>query len=112
MWREKESGKRPGRGRAAPSDGGVGVARGAAVADGGCGSGGDQDVLAVVLRGLGERVEDGGLDDPHHRVGAVLQRPDLDHLDHLVLRLLALGEGLPGLLGVLLQVAVHPACFI
>lgn len=93
------------------SNGGVGVACGAAVADGGGGGGGGQDVFCVVLR-LGERVEDARLHHPHHGVGPVLEGPDLDHLDHLVLGFLPLGQRLARLLRVLFQVAVHPTHLI
>lgn len=70
------------------------------MADGGSGGRRGQNVFSVVLLGLGQRVEDAWLDDPHDRVGPVLEGPDLDHLDHLVLRLFSLRQRLPGLLQV------------
>lgn len=51
-----------------PSNRGVGVARGAAVADGRSTNRGGKDVLSVVLWGLRQRVEYTRLDNTHHRV--------------------------------------------
>lgn len=87
----------------------------------------ERALVKVSHRGIGvaspTAVTDGGLLHPHctqhvwlyhthYSAASVLHSPHLQHLNHLCLRFLLLGQRLPCLLHLLVQLTVHLAYFV